>query len=237
MKKIGLIGGMSFESTLEYYRFMNELVKEQCGGLNSAKIIMESVNFAEIEKLQTANKWEDLEIIMADIARRLETAGADCIIIGTNTMHKTANAVQDMINIPLINIVDATANEIKKQGIKDVGLLGTKITMEEDFYIGRLKVKHGLNVIVPDPGHRNFVNLVIFKELCQGKINPLSIFQLNSIISGLVVEGAKGIILGCTELPLLIKQKELNKHLRKKIPLFDTTLIHATAAVDFALAD
>lgn len=235
LKTIGIIGGMSWESTNEYTRIMNELVKQRLGGLNSAKIIAEYVNFAEIAVLQQQNRWEDLASIMASIAQKLEMTGAGCIVIATNTMHKVADDVQGSISIPLIHIADALAEEIEKKKMKKVALLGTKVTMEEDFYKGRLARKHGIEVIIPSVFERSFIDRVIFKELCQGKFDRNYRISINNLIGRLGNEGAEGIILGCTELPLLITQKELDEQLGWTIPLFDTTTIHATAAIDFAL--
>lgn len=234
LKTIGILGGMSWESTNEYIRIMNELVKQRLGGLNSAKIIAEYVNFAEIAALQKKNRWEELASIMVNMAQKLEKAGADCVVIATNTMHKTADAVQNSISIPLIHIADATAEEIKKKKMKKVALLGTRTTMEEEFYKDRLADKHGIAVLIPTNEERFFIDRVIFNELCRGKFDRTSRLVINRIIRDLSNEGAEGTILGCTELPLLIKQKELDDQLGIIVPLFDTTAIHATAAVDFA---
>ncbi|MFA6097742.1 MAG: aspartate/glutamate racemase family protein [Candidatus Paceibacterota bacterium] len=235
LKTIGIIGGMSWESTNEYTRIMNELVKQKLGGLSSAKIIVEYVNFAEIAALQQQNRWEDLASIMTRIAQKLEMAGAECIVIATNTMHKVADEVQSSISIPLIHIADALAEEIKKKKMKKVALLGTRVTMEEYFYKGRLAKNHGIEVMIPSVFERAFIDRVIFKELCQGKFDRNYRITINNLIGRLGNEGAEGIILGCTELPLLITQKELDEQLGWAIPLFDTTTIHATAAIDFAL--
>lgn len=235
LKTIGILGGMSWESTNEYIRIMNELVKQRLGRLNSAKIIAEYVNFADIAVLQKENKWDELSLTMIYKAQKLETARADCIVIATNTMHKVADDVQNSISIPLIHIADALAEEIKKKKMKKVALLGTKITMEEDFYKGRLSKKHGIEVVIPSVFERSFIDRVIFKELCQGKFDRNYRITINNLIGRLDNEGAEGIILGCTELPLLITQRELDEQLGWTIPLFDTTTIHATAAIDFAL--
>ncbi|MCK4281034.1 MAG: aspartate/glutamate racemase family protein [Candidatus Lokiarchaeota archaeon] len=229
MKKIGLIGGMSWESSLEYYRIINETVKQKLGGLHSAECIMYSVDFDEIEKLQHQGKWEDLTKIMIDCAQRLEKAGANVIIICTNTMHKMAGEVESSINIPLLHIADATAEKIKEKSFKKVGLLGTKFTMEEDFYKGRLIEKHDIEVIIPNSEEMQIVHDIIFDELCLGIIKETSKEQYKKIILNLAEKGAEGVILGCTEIPLLIKQEDV------EVPLFDTTKIHAEFAVDYAI--
>lgn len=229
MKKIGLIGGMSWESSLEYYRIINETVKQKLGGLHSAECIMYSVDFDEIEKLQHQGKWEDLTKIMIDCAQRLEKAGANVIIICTNTMHKMAGEVESSINIPLLHIADATAEKIKEKSFKKVGLLGTKFTMEEDFYKGRLIEKHDIEVIVPNSEEMQIVHDIIFDELCLGIIKETSKEQYKKIILNLSEKGAEGVILGCTEIPLLIKQEDV------EVPLFDTISIHAEFAVDYAI--
>jgi len=229
MKTIGLIGGMSWESSLEYYRIINEQVKEKLGGFHSAESLMFSVDFDEIEKLQYQGNWKDAAKIMVDAAKRLEKGGADFVVLCTNTMHKTADDVQNNIKIPLLHITDATAERIKAKGLRKIGLLGTKFTMEEDFYKGRLIKKYGLNVLIPNERDRQIVNDVIYHELCLGKINQSSKSQFIKIIDKFVDNGAEAVILGCTEIPLLIKQKDV------KIPLFDTTRIHAEAAVEYAL--
>ncbi|MCK5490916.1 MAG: aspartate/glutamate racemase family protein [Candidatus Pacebacteria bacterium] len=237
MGKIGLIGGMSYESTGEYYRIINELVNKRLGGLHSAEIGMESVDFAKIEVLQRQGKWNELEMIMIELAQRLEKAGADCIVICTNTMHKTAPAVQGMIGIPLIHIADATAQKIKEKGLKKALLLGTQVTMEEDFYKRKLIVEHGIEVVIPTIEEMRLIDDVIFNELCRGVIDWHRQVVINRIIELQAAKGAECVILGCTELPLLINQKSLNKQLGSEtaIPLFDTTNIHAEAAVNFAL--
>lgn len=229
MRIIGLIGGMSWESSQEYYRIINETVKERLGGLHSAKIIMYSVDFEEIEKLQHQGKWKELTELMIDAAQRVEKAGADFVVLCTNTMHKMADEVQKNIKIPLLHIADATAEKIKEKGLGPIGLLGTKFTMEENFYKGRLKKKHGLDVIIPSEEERQIVHDVIYKELCIGEIKQSSKEQFKKIIQNLVSNGAEGIILGCTEIPLLIKQEDV------EVPLFDTTMIHAKAAVEYAI--
>ncbi len=229
MKTIGLIGGMSWESSIEYYRIINETVRARLGGLHSAKSIMYSVDFAEIETLQQQGKWDEATDLMIDAAQRVERGGADFVIICTNTMHKMADEVQNHIQIPLLHIADATAEKIKAHGLKKIGLLGTRFTMEEDFYRGRLTEKQGLEVIIPRERERDIVHRVIFDELCLGEIRKPSKEQYVRIMDHLVRDGAEGIILGCTEISLLIQEED------SQIPLFDTTKIHAVAAVEYAL--
>ena len=229
MKTIGLIGGMSWESSQEYYRIINETVEETMGGLHSAKSLMYSFDFEEIEKLQHQGDWDKLAELMIQAAKDLEKGGADFIIICTNTMHKMADEVQKNIQIPLLHIADAAAERIKKKGVNKIGLLGTKFTMEEDFYKDRLMDKYEIEVIIPNEQERQIVHEVIYNELCLGKINLSSKKQFKEIIQNLISAGAEGIILGCTEIPLLIKQEDV------EVPLFDTTTIHAKAAVKNAL--
>ena len=226
MKTIGLIGGTSWESTVEYYRLINELTREKLGGWHSAKCLIYSIDFAEI--VQETN-WVKITSILCQAAKTLESGGAECILICANTMHKTAEDVQKTITIPLIHITDVTGEEIKKTGLKTVGLLGTKFTMEEDFYKERLSNKFGLEVIVPDNNDREFIHHTAYHELVLGIINQSSKEEFMRIIARLEKQGARGIILGCTEIPLLIKQDDVN------ILVFDTTQIHAGAAVEFAL--
>ena len=229
MKTIGLIGGMSWESSLKYYSIINQQVKEKLGGLHSAKSLMYSLDFDLIEKLQQQEKWEELISIMIKAAQGLEKGGADFVLICTNTMHKMAEDVQDNINIPLLHIADTTAERIKEKDLKKIGLLGTNFTMEEDFYKGRLTNKHGLEIIVPKKEDRQIIHQIIYQELCLGQIKPSSKDQYIEIINKLVDSGAEAVILGCTEIPLLVQQEDVN------IPLFDTTSIHAETAVEFAL--
>jgi aspartate racemase len=229
MKTIGMIGGMSWESSIEYYRIINEAVKEKLGDLHSAKSLMISVDFAEIEVLQREGRWEDATRAMIDAARSVEVGGADFLIICTNTMHKMADEVQLSIGIPILHIADATAEVIKARGLHRVGLLGTRFTMEEDFYRGRLVEKHALDVLVPDAADREIVHRVIYNELVLGRIEPASKAEYLRIIAGLAEAGAEGIILGCTEIGLLVSQAD------SRLPLFDTTRIHALAAVQYAL--
>ena len=229
MKTIGLIGGMSWESSIEYYRIINETVRDRLGGLHSAKSILYSVDFAEIEALQHQGKWEEATEQMIAAAQHVQEGGADFVLICTNTMHKMAEDVQKHIRIPLLHIADATAEQIKVQGMKKVGLLGTKFTMEEDFYRGRLTEKHGLEVVIPTEEERNVVHRVIYDELCMGEVKPSSKAQYIRIIDHLVEDGAEGIILGCTEISLLVQEED------SQVSLFDTTKIHAVAAVEYAL--
>jgi aspartate racemase len=231
MKTIGMIGGMSWESSIEYYRIINQTVREKLGGLHSAKSIMVSVEFAEIEALQHQNRWDELASIMIEAARSLERGGAEFVIICTNTMHKLYDEVQNKIKIPMLNIADAAAEKIKADGIDKIALLGTRFTMAEDFYKGRLVDKYGLDVIIPSSEQMEIVHRVIYDELCAGIIKPDSKKKYVEIIQGLAAEGAEGVILGCTEIGLLVKQGD------SPVPLFDTTEIHARAAVDCALAD
>jgi aspartate racemase len=229
MKRIGLIGGMSWESSAEYYRIINELTRDTLGPLYSAKSLMATVNFDEIKKLQYENRWTEAAELLAEEARSLERGGADCIILCTNTMHKLADAIQAAVNIPLIHIADGTAEKIRTAGLKRIGLLGTIFTMEHDFYKGRLVEKYGLEVLVPNESDRHIINDIIYKELVQGKVNPASKAEYVRIMKQLVTDGAEGIILGCTEIMLLVSQED------SSVPVFDTTTLHAVAAVEFAL--
>lgn len=228
MKTIGLIGGMSWESTVTYYQVINEIIKERLGGLHSAKILLYSVDFYEIERLQSTGEWEKSGDILADAARRLELAGADFILICTNTMHKVIPQMQQHINIPIIHIADAAAQILKEQGIDKVGLLGTKFTMLEDFYKDRL-TDAGIEVLIPGPEDVELVNSVIYNELCLGEIREDSRKNMLQIVEKLEAQGARGVILGCTEIGLLIQQKDTN------LPVFDTTLIHAEKAAELAI--
>ncbi len=229
MKTIGLIGGMSWESSIEYYRIINEAVRERLGGLHSAKCIMHSVEFEEIRALQEKGDWAALADHMADSALRLRAAGADFVVICTNTMHIMADEVQKRAGVEVLHIADATGQEIKARGLKKVGLLGTKFTMEKDFYKKRLEEKYGIEAIIPEEKDREEVHCIIFGELCAGVIEPASRERLKKIIEGLAARGAQGVVLGCTEIPLIISQKDAS------IPVFDTTRIHATAAVKCAM--
>ena len=230
MKIIGLLGGMSLESTGLYYRWINEITKKQLGGLHSAKIAMVSLDFHDIEVLQHENKWDQAGRVLAGAARQIEAAGADFLLICTNTMHKVAAQIEEAINIPILHIADATADKIKQNNMKTIGLLGTSFTMEEDFYKGRLIQKHGLNIIVPRPEDREIIHRIIFEELCLGTIKDASRREYLRIMEQMRQEGAEGIIEGCTEIVMLVQQQHTN------IPLFDTTVIHAEAAAVRALA-
>ena len=223
MKTVGLLGGMSWESTVTYYQIVNETVKEKLGGLHSAKILMYSVDFDEIEKLQASGNWEQSAQILADAACRLEKAGADFIVICTNTMHKVAPQIQSHINIPILHIADATADELTKANIKTVALLGTKYTMTQDFYKNKIS-KRNINVLIPDDKDIETINHVIYDELCRGIISPDSRHAYTEIIGKLKANGAQGVILGCTEIGLLIHQED------SPLPVFDTTVIHARKA-------
>ncbi|MFF3024492.1 aspartate/glutamate racemase family protein [Gottfriedia sp. NPDC057948] len=229
MKTIGLIGGMSWESSLLYYQIMNERVKEKLGGHHSAKSLLYSVDFQEIKTLQFEDRWDELTKIMIDIAKKLETSEADCLVICTNTMHKMAKEVEESVKIPLLHIADATAKEIVNSGIKKVALLGTAFTMEHDFYKGRLIEQFGLDVIVPNEAERKRIHTIIYEELCLGIVKEESKQVYLNIIDHLIEHGAEAVILGCTEITMLISQENC------RIPVFDTTRLHAESAVDFAL--
>ncbi|WP_455852503.1 aspartate/glutamate racemase family protein [Pantoea endophytica] len=229
MKMIGLIGGMSWESTALYYLIINEQVKQQLGGLHSARSLMYSVDFHEIEKLQAAGEWQKAGEILAEAAVSLEKGGADFIVLCTNTMHKVAQQIIDAVSIPLLHIADATAQRIRQAGVKKVGLLATAFTMEQEFYKGRLNQSE-IEVLVPDAAGRKVVHDIIYQELCLGVIRDESRAQYRKIIAELVEQGAEAIILGCTEITLLVKAEDAS------VPLFDTTLIHAEDAVKLALS-
>jgi aspartate racemase len=229
MKTIGLIGGMSWESSLQYYRLINEAVKRKLGGLHSAKSLMLSVDFADVEILQSQGRWAEAAQLLIQAAKDLEKGGADFIVLCTNTMHKAADEIQANVKIPFLHIADATAEKVKSAGIQNAGLLGTRFTMEEDFYKGRLAQRYGLTVHVPDAHDRETIHQVIYDELVVGKINPHSKKQFAGIIERMVDRGVEGVILGCTEIGLLVQQED------SRVPLFDTTRIHAEAAVEYAL--
>ena len=231
MKTIGMIGGMSWESSLEYYRLVNEGIKTRLGGLHSAKVLMYSVDFDEIEVQQREGRWDDSARLLAEAARRLEAGGADFFLICTNTMHKVAPEVRAAVNIPLVHIADAAAGEISRLGLARVGLLGTRFTMEQDFMKGYLADRHGLNVLTPDETARGLVHDIIYDELCLGRVLDESRQKLLGVIQDLKQQGAQGVILGCTELPLLVKASDTD------LPLLDTTALHARMAVDTALAN
>ena len=229
MKTIGMIGGMSWESSLEYYRILNQTVHARLGGLHSARCILTSVDFAEIEVLQREGRWEESGQRMAEAAAGLERAGADVVILCTNTMHKLVDDIQAAIQIPFLHIADATAERVKAAGIQRIGLLGTRFTMEEDFYRGRLEQRHQLTVLTPPPAQRETVHRVIYDELCLGQIREELRAAYREIIADLAAAGAQGILLGCTEIELLVRPED------STLPLFPTTRIHAEAAVDWAL--
>ncbi len=229
-KIIGLIGGMSWESSAEYYRIINELVQDRLGGLRSAKCLMWSFDFGEIEALQHAGRWDDATAEMIAAARRLERGGADFVLICTNTMHRMAEEVEAAIGLPLLHIADPTAERIKAAGLTRVGLLGTAFTMEQDFYKGRLAERHGLEVLVPEEEDRRTVHRVIYDELVQGRIEPASRQAYRAVIARLAERGAQAVILGCTEIMLLVRPED------SAVPLYDTTAIHAEAAVEMAIA-
>ena len=230
MHTIGLLGGMSWESTREYYRMLNEGARDALGGLHSAKLLMHSFDFAEIAKLQHDDKWGDLEAMLTNAAKNMEAGGAEAIVICTNLMHKLASAIEKSINIPLLHIADAVAAAMKTNGQKTAGLLGAKFTMEEPFYANRLK-QHGIKTIIPDDADRQIVHDAIYNELCQGKITNATRKQFLKIINRLKDQGAEGVILGCTEIPLLIKQQDTN------VTLYDTTELHAQYILDWMLKD
>ena len=231
MKTIGIIGGMSWESSIEYYRIINEVTREKLGGLHSGKSIMVSVDFAPIEEMQKNDRWEDLNGVMVDAAIQLVSGGADFIVIATNTMHKMCEAVQSAVNIPILHIADATAFRVKEQNIHTIGLLGTIFTMEMDFYKKRLIDSFKLNVVVPEKKDRMIVNQIIYEELVLGKIKQESRDEYIRVMKKLVKRGAEGIILGCTEISLLVGENDTS------VPVFDTTRIHAEAAVEIALGE
>lgn len=229
MKTIGLIGGMSWQSTVLYYQWINTGIKERLGGLHSAKIVLISVDFAEIEPLQMSGDWHAAGEVLAGAAQSLEKAGADCALICTNTMHKVATEVEASISIPLLHIADATAIEIAEKGYASIGLLGTGFTMEQDFYKGRLRDKFGLNILVPTEQQQSLLHRIIYDELCLGEINDDSRIQYIDVIDDLAKRGADAVILGCTEITMLVSEENTD------IPLLDTTAIHAEMAVNFAL--
>lgn len=230
MKTLGLIGGMSWESTQTYYQLLNTQVKQRLGGLNSAKLVLYSVNFAEIEKLQREGEWKQAAKILSRAALSLQTAGAEAIVICTNTMHKVAEDIEQVISVPLLHIADATARTLKQESIDKVALLGTAFTMEQDFYKQRL-TEQAISVLVPDAEQRKQIHKIIYDELCQGKIVAESRQIYLDIIADLESRGAQGVILGCTEIGLLINKDHTD------VPLFDTTLIHAACAVEWSLTE
>ena len=229
MKCIGLLGGMSWESTVSYYQALNRGVRARLGGLHSARVLLNSVDFAEIEQLQHAGDWPATARLLAAEARALQAGGADFLMIGTNTMHKVSPEIEAAIEIPLLHIADATARRLQADGVTRVGLLGTRFTMEQPFYVDCLKAR-GIEVVVPDEADRAEVHRIIFEELCQGSVRPESRVALQAICAGLAGQGAQGVVLGCTELPMILGAADV------ALPLFDTTTLHALAAVAFALA-
>jgi aspartate racemase len=231
VRTIGLLGGMSWESSSEYYRMLNEAVRDRLGGLASAECVMWSVDFAAIEQLQRSGDWAEAGRRLATLAQRLEHAGAECLVLCTNTMHRLADDVQAAIAIPLLHIADATARRVKAAGVDTVGLLATRYTMEQDFYRGRLRERHGLHVLVPPEPDLTLVHDVIYAELCRGRVLERSREEYRRIIAGLEAAGAGGIIYGCTEIDLLVGADDAS------VPVFDSTRIHVEAAVEWALAD
>jgi aspartate racemase len=230
VRTIGLLGGMSWESSIEYYRMLNEAVRDRRGGLHSSECVMWSVDFAPIEQLQRSGDWDEAGRRLAALAQRLESAGAECLVLCTNTMHRLADHVQAAIGIPLLHIADATARRVKAAGVDTVGLLATRYTMEQDFYRGRLAERHGLQVLVPPEPDLTLVHEVIYAELCQGRVLDGSRDEYRRIIAGLEAAGAGGIIYGCTEIDLLVGPDDA------AVPVFDSTRIHVEAAVEWALA-
>ena len=230
MKTIGLLGGMSWESTALYYKIINETVRDRLGGLNSARLVLYSVNFAEVEILQHEGRWREAGSLLIECGRALERAGADFIVLCTNTMHLVADQLIEGLERPLLHIADPTGQAVRNAGVSTVGLLGTRFTMEQDFYAGRLKRGHGLEVIVPDDEERAVVHKIIYDELCLGKVTEDSRQAYADIVSGMVDRGAQAVILGCTEIGLLLRPEDV------AVPIFDTTILHAAASVDAALA-
>ena len=229
MKRIGLLGGMSWESSAEYYRLINEATRERLGGLHSADCLLRSIDFVDVERLQRTGDWHQAGALLAAEATALEAAGAELLVLCTNTMHKVADAITDAIEIPFVHIADTTAQAVLGRGLKSVGLLATAYTMEQDFYVGRLRDVHGLDVLVPDEPDRRIVHDVIYKELCVGVIADDSRTQYQRIIADLADRGAEGILLGCTEIDLLVGPQD------SPVPVFDTTRLHAHRAVELAL--
>jgi aspartate racemase len=229
MKTIGLIGGMSWESTVPYYRHINETVRARLGGLHSARAVLYSVDFHDIEQLQRAGDWDTAGQVLADAARRLQAAGAGCVVLCTNTMHKVAPAIEAACPLPLLHIADPTALAIRAAGLRTVGLLGTRFTMEQDFYCERLRQRNGLEVLTPAPEDRAIVHRIIYEELCVGIVSHASRREYRRIIGQLAARGAQGVILGCTEIGLLVGAEDT------ALPLFDTTALHACSAAEWAL--
>ncbi|MBK8026874.1 MAG: aspartate/glutamate racemase family protein [Chloroflexi bacterium] len=231
MRTIGLIGGMSWESSLEYYRLINQFTRDHLGGQNNARTLMYTVNFHDIETMQREGRWDDAGAALAEAAQRLERGGADFVVLCTNTMHKVASAIEAAVDIPLLHIASATADRVVKAGISSIGLLGTAYTMEQDFYKGILRDRYGLNVLIPDADERAVVHGIIYDELCLGVVKDASRTAFAQIMAGLEARGAQGIILGCTEIALLVRPDD------SRVPQFDTTRIHCEESVAWALAD
>lgn len=231
MKTIGILGGMSWESSIEYYRLINQMVKQRLGGLHSAKSVMVSVDFAPLESFMSRGEWEQVGVILVEAARQAELAGADLLLIATNTMHKCYDQVCHAVAIPVLHIADAAGGQIRAAGVSKVGLLGTKYTMEQDFYRARLEDRFGVKVLVPGEADRVVVDRIVFEELVLGIIRQESKAETIRIIENLVGQGAQGMVLGCTEIPLLIQAQDAS------VPVFDTTFLHAEAAVRFALGE
>jgi aspartate racemase len=229
MKTIGLLGGMSWESTVPYYREINQAVRQRLGGLHSARLILYSVDFHDVEQLQHAGRWDDAGALLATAARAVERAGADGLVLCTNTMHKVAPAIESAVRIPLLHIADPAAAEIRRCGFTRVGLLATRFTMEQDFYTGRLRQRHGLDVLTPPAPDRDVVHRIIYDELCQGRIDAASRVQVQRVMRDLAARGAQAIILGCTEISLLVGAHDA------PVPLFDTTSLHARCAAEWAI--
>jgi aspartate racemase len=230
MKRIGLLGGMSWESSIEYYRFVNEITRDRLGGLHSSDCLLRSVDFAEIELLQREGRWDEAGARLADEARALAGAGAQLLVLCTNTMHKVADQITAAVDIPFVHIADTTAHAVRAAGLQTVGLLATGYTMEQDFYVGRLRDMHGLEVLVPDEVDRRIVHGVIYDELCVGVLRDASRDEYRRIIGELAQRGAQGILLGCTEIDLLVGAED------SPVPVFDTTRLHAERAVELAIA-
>jgi len=230
MKTIGLIGGMSWESTVPYYRIVNEAVRERLGGLHSARAILYSVDFEDLEPLMRTGRWDEIGRALAGAAKSLEGAGADLLVLCTNSMHRVAEAIEAAVRIPLLHIADPTGEEIRRRGIARVGLLGTRFTMEQGFLRDRLRERHALEVIVPGEADREIVHRVIFEELCRGRVLEASRGEYRRVIAALAAAGARGVILGCTEIAMLVGARD------SPVPVFDTTELHARAAVELALA-
>ncbi len=228
MKTIGIVGGISWLSTIEYYKFVNQLVNDRLGGVNAARVIIYSVNFADIKKLTEADDWDGLAKMVSDAAKELEKAGADCLLVGANTMHKIADRVQAAVNIPLIHVAVVTADAIKKKNLHTVALLGTKYVMQQDFYRDKLS-EQGINILIPEQEEIDYINNAIYTEFGKGVFLPETKKRFLQIIDALISKGAEGVIFGCTEIPILIQAEEC------PIPVFDTTFIHSLAAVDFVM--